>query len=129
MLHVDIPTLAEFKALAAVKGETCVSLYMPTSPLPDEASRLAILDVHCRRRRVDASVSLGRIAAATDGMTGADLEALCRRSALQALRESMEQDPCDDFAPFVVQRRHFEAAMADLTRGGKRFSEKSFTPR
>jgi hypothetical protein len=26
MLHIDIPTLAEFKALAQIKGETCVSL-------------------------------------------------------------------------------------------------------
>jgi hypothetical protein len=33
MLHIDIPTLAEFKALAQIKGETCVSLYLPTSPL------------------------------------------------------------------------------------------------
>src|ERR1700732_42225 len=31
MLHIDIPTLAEFKALAQIKGETCVSLYLPTS--------------------------------------------------------------------------------------------------
>jgi hypothetical protein len=33
MLHIDIPSLEEFKALAQVKGETCVSLYLPTSPL------------------------------------------------------------------------------------------------
>jgi hypothetical protein len=25
MLHIDIPTLEEFKALAQVKGDTCVS--------------------------------------------------------------------------------------------------------
>src|SRR3954470_3538839 len=37
MLHIDIPTLAEFKALAQVKGETCVSLYLPTSPLGENA--------------------------------------------------------------------------------------------
>src|SRR5438270_630651 len=30
MLHVDIPTLAEFKALAA-KSDACVSLYLLTS--------------------------------------------------------------------------------------------------
>src|SRR3979490_625571 len=43
MLHIDIPTLAEFKALAQIKGETCVSLYLPTSPLPDNirANRIA----------------------------------------------------------------------------------------
>jgi hypothetical protein len=37
MLHIDIPTLPEFKALAEIKGTTCVSLYLPTSPLGTDA--------------------------------------------------------------------------------------------
>ena len=37
MLHIDIPSLEEFKLLAQVKGETCVSLYLPTSPLGSSA--------------------------------------------------------------------------------------------
>src|SRR5258708_17928710 len=37
MLHIDIPTLPEFKALAQVKGETCISLYLPTSPSGESA--------------------------------------------------------------------------------------------
>jgi hypothetical protein len=37
MLHIDIPSLEEFKVLAQVKGETCVSLYLPTSPLGSSA--------------------------------------------------------------------------------------------
>jgi hypothetical protein len=47
MLHIDIPTLAEFKALAQIKGETCVSLYLPTSPLVDSirANRIAFRDL------------------------------------------------------------------------------------
>src|ERR1700738_2469176 len=47
MLHIDIPTLAEFKAFAQVKGETCVSLYLPTSPLGDNAkfNRTAFKDI------------------------------------------------------------------------------------
>jgi hypothetical protein len=47
MLHIDIPTLAEFKTLAQVKGETCVSLYLPTSPLGDNAkfNRTAFKDI------------------------------------------------------------------------------------
>ena len=47
MLHIDIPTLAEFKALAQIKGETCVSLYLPTSPLADNirANRIAFRDL------------------------------------------------------------------------------------
>src|ERR1700680_2803693 len=47
MLHIDIPTLEEFKALAQVKGDTCVSLYLPTSPLVDNmrANRTAFKDL------------------------------------------------------------------------------------
>jgi hypothetical protein len=47
MLHIDIPTLAEFKALALIKGETCVSVYLPVSPLVDNvrANRIAFKDL------------------------------------------------------------------------------------
>jgi hypothetical protein len=43
MLHIDIPTLAEFKALAAMRADAFVSLYLPTSPLSEhvEANRIA----------------------------------------------------------------------------------------
>ena len=47
MLHIDIPTPEEFKALAQIKGETCVSLYLPTSPLGTNAkfNRTAFKDL------------------------------------------------------------------------------------
>jgi Bacterial archaeo-eukaryotic release factor family 11 len=47
MLHIDIPTLSEFKALAATTGEACVSLYVATSPSPDHAraNRIAFKDL------------------------------------------------------------------------------------
>jgi hypothetical protein len=47
MLHIDIPTLDEFKKVARVKGETCVSLYMPTSRLGTDAriNRLVFKDL------------------------------------------------------------------------------------
>jgi hypothetical protein len=47
MLHIDIPSLEEFKALAQVKGETCVSLFLPTSPLGSSAkvNRTAFKDL------------------------------------------------------------------------------------
>jgi Bacterial archaeo-eukaryotic release factor family 11 len=47
MLHIDIPSLDEFKALAQVRGETCVSLYLPTSHLGSsaKANRTAFKDL------------------------------------------------------------------------------------
>jgi hypothetical protein len=47
MLHIDIPSLEQFKALAQVKGETCVSIYVHTSPLGTDhkPNRLAFKDL------------------------------------------------------------------------------------
>jgi hypothetical protein len=47
MCHIDIPTLAEFKALAQTRGEACVSLYLPTSPLREKvkANHIAFKDI------------------------------------------------------------------------------------
>jgi hypothetical protein len=47
MLRIDIPTLSEFKALAQTRADACVSLYVPTSPLPQhsQANRTAFKDL------------------------------------------------------------------------------------
>jgi hypothetical protein len=46
MLHIDIPALSDFKTLAAVRGGVCVSIYLPTSPNPEDAraNRIAFRD-------------------------------------------------------------------------------------
>ena len=43
MLHIDIPSLPEFRALAGERADMCVSIYLPTTPLTQdvEASRIA----------------------------------------------------------------------------------------
>jgi hypothetical protein len=47
VLHIDIPTLSEFKALAAARSDACVSLYVPTSPVTDDewSNRIAFKDL------------------------------------------------------------------------------------
>ncbi len=44
MLYVDIPTLPEFRALAATRADACVSIYLPTTPVSQEtrASRIEL---------------------------------------------------------------------------------------
>jgi hypothetical protein len=37
MLHIDTPTVAEFRDLAQLRAEFCISLYMPTSRLGEKA--------------------------------------------------------------------------------------------
>lgn len=88
-------------------------------PPPDRDARLAILRVHTRRMPLAGDVDLAALAAQTEGLVGADLEGLCRRAALLAIREVLErgQPPGEGAAPALkVGRRHFEAAFRERFR-------------
>jgi len=61
-------------------------------PLPDEASRLSILQATLRKSPVAAGVDLGFLAKNTAGFSGADLTEICQRAAKLAIRASIEVD-------------------------------------
>ena len=81
--------------------------------LPDQAQRLAILQVQVRGKPVAKNVDLAAIAAASTGMSGADLGAICNRAALNAIRDQIAQAGKPAASALVIQARHFEAAMKD----------------
>jgi transitional endoplasmic reticulum ATPase len=101
-------------------------------PLPDEKSRLSILNAALRKSPVAPDVDLPFLARNTHGFSGADLTEICQRAAKLAIRESieadirkarerkeaeeaagdaqMEEDDEDDPVAFIT-REHFEEAM------------------
>ncbi len=54
---------------------------------PNEEERRAIFAVHTRGRPLAPEITLEELAALTEGRSGADIEAICRRASLLALRE------------------------------------------
>jgi cell division protease FtsH len=64
---------------------------------PDRAGREAILKVHTRGVPLGPDIDLGRIAATTPGMVGADLANLVNEAALLAARRSHERVAESDF--------------------------------
>jgi transitional endoplasmic reticulum ATPase len=61
-------------------------------PLPDEDSRLAILQAALGKSPVAPEVDLGTLARNTHGFSGADLVEICQRAANNAIRESIETE-------------------------------------
>ena len=55
-----------------------------TVPFPDRKSRREILDVHAKNVKLDPSVDLDKIAAATPGFSGADIANLLNEAAINA---------------------------------------------
>jgi transitional endoplasmic reticulum ATPase len=54
---------------------------------PNEEERQAIFAVHTRERPLAPEITLEELARLTPGRSGADIEAICRRASLLALRE------------------------------------------
>ncbi len=69
-----------------------------TVPAPDKEGRRKILKVHTRSLPLHPEVDLGRVAATTPGMVGADLANLCNEAALLAARREHEKVQMSDFS-------------------------------
>lgn len=61
-------------------------------PLPDEASRLSILQATLRNSPIAPGVDLNFLSRNTAGFSGADLTEICQRAAKLAIRASIEAD-------------------------------------
>src|SRR5207253_3101871 len=77
---------------------------------PDRAGREAILEVHTRGVPLDPDVHLGRIAATTPGMVGADLANLVNEAALLAARRNHQ----------LVEEADFTDALERIVLGAER---------
>lgn len=77
-------------------------------PLPTEQGRQEILTTALRKAPLHSDVSLAELADATEGLSGADLQEVCKRACKFAIRESIANETTADF---LVAREHFERAL------------------
>ncbi len=76
-------------------------------PMPDEKARLEIFKVHTKKMPLAKDVKLEELAKETEGFTGADIEAVCRESAMNALREAKAKGKKVE----KVEKKHFIEAI------------------
>jgi transitional endoplasmic reticulum ATPase len=81
-------------------------------PMPDKASRRAILGVHARHKRLGDDVDLDVLAEETEGLAGADIEAACRRAAMESIKAFVEAgDPERDPVEMAITMQQFRDAI------------------
>ncbi len=90
-------------------------------PIPDQNARLTILEVHSRGMPLSEDVNLNKLAEITHGFVGADLQALCRESAMLCLRKAIpEMDlgasniPYETMMNLKVSMDHFIEALKEI---------------
>ena len=89
--------------------------------IPDKNGRLEILQIHTRGMPLAEDVKLDEIANVTHGFTGADLSALCKESAMRALRRilpeldlNVPEVPVETMNKLIVTRNDFMEALTEM---------------
>lgn len=77
--------------------------------LPDKDSRLQILKIHTRNKKISENVNLEKIAKETFGFSGSHLESLANEAAILTLREGEK----------IIQEKHFHEAIDKVIMGEK----------
>ncbi|MCJ7686972.1 MAG: AAA family ATPase, partial [Desulfobacteraceae bacterium] len=84
-------------------------------PVPDENTRLEILKVHTRQKPLAEDVNLESLAGASKDLVGADLESICKKAAMKAIREFIESGQ-DDYSHFTISGKHFQDALKEVNK-------------
>ncbi len=66
-------------------------------PLPNEEGRKQILKIHTKNMSLDEGADIDLLSNLTDGLSGADLKAVCTEAGMFAIREKRDKITVDDF--------------------------------
>jgi transitional endoplasmic reticulum ATPase len=82
-------------------------------PGPDQATREKIFKIHTKNKPLAGDVDLTELARETDGKVGSDIEFICKRASILAIREFLNQVTEDRIQKmdFQISKRHFEEAI------------------
>jgi len=78
-------------------------------PLPDEKARQEILRVHTRGKPLAEDMNLPSLVEETEGMTGSDIEVICREASMTAIREYIRAGSQE--SKLQISKKHFDLAI------------------
>ncbi len=88
--------------------------------VPDSEERQEVLEIHTRNMPLSEDVDLHKIASTTHGFVGADLESLCKETAMRVVRRIIPEIKNDEEIPeevlkkIVVTNDDFKSALKEI---------------
>ena len=78
-------------------------------PRPDEKARQEIFAIHVKGKPLASEINLEVMAQKTEGLAGADIEAICREASMTAIRDFIRAE--DKGNKLQVSKKHFDLAI------------------
>ncbi|MEM3857246.1 MAG: CDC48 family AAA ATPase [Thermoprotei archaeon] len=86
-------------------------------PLPDEAARRQILEIHLRNKPLSKGVNIDKLARETSGMSGADIAGMVQAASMLAIRNFIDKHGSSYkkmLSDFVINESDFEQALSQV---------------
>ncbi|MBI4690606.1 MAG: CDC48 family AAA ATPase [Nitrospirae bacterium] len=82
-------------------------------PKPDQATREEIFRIHTKNKPLADDVDLQELAKETEGKVGSDIEFICRKASMSAIREFLGQGTEEGIQKpdILISKRHFDTAV------------------
>ena len=82
-------------------------------PMPDQTTREEIFRIHTKNKPLADDVDLKELAKETEDWAGSDIEFICKRASILAIREFLSQstEHSSQLTELKISRRHFEGAL------------------
>ena len=80
-------------------------------PKPDEKTRQEIFKIHTKEKPLTQDVNLQELAKLTEGLVGSDIESICQKASMAAIREAVSGNPSKNFK---INFKHFKEASKDF---------------
>jgi transitional endoplasmic reticulum ATPase len=78
-------------------------------PIPEAKARQEIFGIHTRGKPLTSVVDLAVLAEATEGLSGAEIEVICREAAMLAIRESIREG--NKKGKLQISKEHFNLSI------------------
>lgn len=82
-------------------------------PVPDEKTRLEIFKIHTKGKPLAKEIDLKALARTTANCVGSDIEFICRRASLSAIRDYVGKEK-KDHLNFEIKTKHFDQAIGEM---------------
>ncbi len=85
-------------------------------PLPDAKSREHIFKIHTTKKPIEAGINFEKLVQLTEGFSGAEIEGVCNRAAMSAIKRYVN-DKQKDLKTMKVTQEDFENAIEKIKPG------------
>jgi len=93
-------------------------------PIPNKEARKQIFEIHLKKKPIDSTVNVDKLAELTDGYTGADIAAIVNAAAMTAIKDQLSSGDRNNITTehkqhLTISMKHLETGLQKISKKGK----------